>query len=102
MPPLSVSLIFSRKDFDAITATDFTHCNAQYSIAAELAGKLALYLLPHVLDFIIANKTIDKITQKVYNYQAIIEEKYVYQGERICMPTKVIHCKAYPPFRPFI
>ena len=33
-------------------------------MAAELASKLALYLLPHVLDFIIANKTIDKITQK--------------------------------------
>jgi len=60
-------------------------------MAAELASKLALYLLPHVLDFIIANKTIDKITQKVYNYQAIIEENYVYEGERICMSTKVIH-----------
>ena len=67
LPPLSVSLIFSRKDFDAITATVFTHCNAQYPMATELAGKLALYLLPHVLDFIIANKTIDKIAQKMYN-----------------------------------
>ena len=64
MPPLSVSLILSRKDFGAITSTDFTHYNAQYSIVTELATKLALYLLPHVLDFIIANKTLDKITQK--------------------------------------
>jgi hypothetical protein len=93
MPPLSVSLILLRKDFG-----DFTYCHAQYSIAAELASKLALYLLPHVLDFIIANKTIDKIPQKVYNYQAIIEGNYVYKGERIHMATKAIRCKAYPPF----
>ena len=34
----------SRKNFGEITSTDFTYCNAQYSIAEGLASKLTLYL----------------------------------------------------------